>query len=152
MQGELELPPGFRFHPTDEELVNHYLCRKCAGQSISIPVVKEVDLYKFDPWQLPEMGYHSEKEWYFFSPRDRKYPNGSRISVDPNLMVHALVCQCVRAGSRVENSCIVAGIFSYICNILFNSKRWNVALYYYTIIRFIYESMTKTTFKEKDLH
>nr|ANP22366.1 NACsa [Medicago sativa subsp. falcata]ASL68500.1 S-acylated NAC transcription factor [Medicago sativa subsp. falcata] len=78
MQGELELPPGFRFHPTDEELVNHYLCRKCAGQSISVPVVKEVDLYKFDPWQLPEMGYHSEKEWYFFSPRDRKYPNGSR--------------------------------------------------------------------------
>lgn len=53
MQGELELPPGFRFHPTDEELVNHYLCRKCAGQSISVPVVKEVDLYKFDPWQLP---------------------------------------------------------------------------------------------------
>jgi hypothetical protein len=53
MQGELELPPGFRFHPTDEELVNNYLCRKCAGQSISVPVVKEVDLYKFDPWQLP---------------------------------------------------------------------------------------------------
>ena len=78
MKGELELPPGFRFHPTDEELVNHYLCRKCAGQPIAVPVIKEVDLYKFDPWQLPEIGFYGEKEWYFFSPRDRKYPNGSR--------------------------------------------------------------------------
>ncbi|KAK7353674.1 hypothetical protein VNO80_19125 [Phaseolus coccineus] len=78
MKGELELPPGFRFHPTDDELVNHYLCRKCAGQPIAVPIIKEVDLYKFDPWQLPEMGFYGEKEWYFFSPRDRKYPNGSR--------------------------------------------------------------------------
>ncbi|QCD84866.1 NAC domain-containing protein 2-like [Vigna unguiculata] len=78
MQGELELPPGFRFHPTDDELVNHYLCRKCAAQSIAAPIIKEIDLYKFDPWQLPDMALYGEKEWYFFSPRDRKYPNGSR--------------------------------------------------------------------------
>lgn len=74
----LELPPGFRFHPTDEELVMHYLCRKCASQSISVPIIAEIDLYKFDPWQLPDMALYGEKEWYFFSPRDRKYPNGSR--------------------------------------------------------------------------
>ncbi|CAJ1974841.1 unnamed protein product [Sphenostylis stenocarpa] len=78
MKSEIELPPGFRFHPTDDELVNHYLCRKCAGQPIAVPIIKEIDLYKFDPWQLPEMGFYGEKEWYFFSPRDRKYPNGSR--------------------------------------------------------------------------
>ncbi|CAL0330051.1 unnamed protein product [Lupinus luteus] len=78
MQGELVLPPGFRFHPTDDELVNHYLCRKCASHSIPAPVIKEIDLYKFDPWQLPGMAAYGEKEWYFFSPRDRKYPNGSR--------------------------------------------------------------------------
>ncbi|XP_061346886.1 NAC domain-containing protein 2-like [Gastrolobium bilobum] len=78
MQGELELPPGFRFHPTDDELVTHYLCRKCASQSIAVPIIKEIDLYKFDPWHLPEMALYGEKEWYFFSPRDRKYPNGSR--------------------------------------------------------------------------
>ncbi|XP_071696331.1 NAC transcription factor 32-like [Rutidosis leptorrhynchoides] len=75
---DLQLPPGFRFHPTDEELVMHYLCRKCASQSISVPIIAEIDLYKFDPWQLPDMALYGEKEWYFFSPRDRKYPNGSR--------------------------------------------------------------------------
>ncbi|XP_076917458.1 NAC domain-containing protein 2-like [Bidens hawaiensis] len=74
----LELPPGFRFHPTDDELVTHYLCRRCASQPISVPIIKEIDLYKFDPWQLPDMALYGEKEWYFFSPRDRKYPNGSR--------------------------------------------------------------------------
>ncbi|WOL01519.1 hypothetical protein Cni_G10236 [Canna indica] len=75
---DLVLPPGFRFHPTDEELVLHYLCRRCAAMPIPVPVIAEVDLYKYDPWQLPGMASYGEKEWYFFSPRDRKYPNGSR--------------------------------------------------------------------------
>nr|QOE44644.1 NAC transcription factor [Aquilaria sinensis] len=78
MAAELQLPPGFRFHPTDEELVMHYLCRKCASQQIAVPIVAEIDLYKYDPWDLPDMALYGEKEWYFFSPRDRKYPNGSR--------------------------------------------------------------------------
>lgn len=75
---DLKLPPGFRFHPTDEELTTHYLCRKCASMPIAVPIIAEIDLYKFDPWQLPELALYGEKEWYFFSPRDRKYPNGSR--------------------------------------------------------------------------
>ncbi|MCD7462229.1 hypothetical protein HAX54_048036 [Datura stramonium] len=36
------------------------------------------DLYKYNPWVLPDLALYGEKEWYFFSPRDRKYPNGSR--------------------------------------------------------------------------
>ena len=51
--GMIQLPPGFRFHPTDEELVIHYLCRRCASQPIAVPVIAEIDLYKFDPWDLP---------------------------------------------------------------------------------------------------
>ncbi|CAJ1974233.1 unnamed protein product [Sphenostylis stenocarpa] len=78
MTSELQLPPGFRFHPTDEELVMHYLCRKCASQPIAVPIIAEIDLYKYDPWDLPGLASYGEKEWYFFSPRDRKYPNGSR--------------------------------------------------------------------------
>ncbi|CAK9168745.1 unnamed protein product [Ilex paraguariensis] len=78
MAANLLLPPGFRFHPTDDELVMHYLCRKCASQPIVVPIIAEIDLYKYDPWDLPGLALYGEKEWYFFSPRDRKYPNGSR--------------------------------------------------------------------------
>lgn len=50
---QLQLPPGFRFHPTDEELVLHYLRRKADSHVFQIPVIAEVNLYKFDPWDLP---------------------------------------------------------------------------------------------------
>ena len=52
-EAELNLPPGFRFHPTDEELVLHYLCRKATNQTLPVPIIVEIDLYKYDPWQLP---------------------------------------------------------------------------------------------------
>ncbi|XP_058090522.1 NAC domain-containing protein 54-like isoform X2 [Magnolia sinica] len=76
------LPPGFRFHPTDEELVIYYLKRKINGRKIELEIIPEVDLYKCEPWDLPEKSFLPSKdlEWYFFSPRDRKYPNGSRTN------------------------------------------------------------------------
>lgn len=51
--GGASLPPGFRFHPTDEELVGYYLRRKVEGLEIELEVIPVVDLYKFDPWELP---------------------------------------------------------------------------------------------------
>ncbi|KAK4794151.1 hypothetical protein SAY86_012145 [Trapa natans] len=75
---QISLPPGFRFYPTDEELLVQYLCRKVAGHYFNLPIIGDIDLYKFDPWDLPSKALFGEKEWYFFSPRDRKYPNGSR--------------------------------------------------------------------------
>ncbi|KAJ4847795.1 hypothetical protein Tsubulata_009914 [Turnera subulata] len=75
---QLSLPPGFRFYPTDEELLVQYLCKKVAGHHFALQIIGEIDLYKFDPWLLPSKAIFGEKEWYFFSPRDRKYPNGSR--------------------------------------------------------------------------
>lgn len=46
------VPPGFRFHPTDEELVGYYLRKKVASQKIDLDVIKEIDLYKIEPWDL----------------------------------------------------------------------------------------------------
>ncbi|KAK6124551.1 hypothetical protein DH2020_041699 [Rehmannia glutinosa] len=80
--GPMTLPPGFRFHPTDEELVAYYLDRKINGGIIELEVIPEVDLYKCEPWDLPDKSFLPSKdmEWYFYSPRDRKYPNGSRTN------------------------------------------------------------------------
>ncbi|XP_057764550.1 NAC transcription factor 25-like [Salvia miltiorrhiza] len=72
------LPPGFRFHPTDEELLVHYLKKKAAAAPLPVAIIAEVDLYKYDPWELPSKASFGEQEWYFFSPRERKYPNGER--------------------------------------------------------------------------
>lgn len=51
--GGATLPPGFRFHPTDEELVGYYLKRKVERLPIELEVIPVVDLYKCDPWELP---------------------------------------------------------------------------------------------------
>jgi hypothetical protein len=75
------LPAGFRFHPTDEELIVHYLRRRAASAPCPAAIIAEVDIYKLDPWDLPSravFGQPDGNEWYFFSPRERKYPNGVR--------------------------------------------------------------------------
>ncbi|GAB4849536.1 hypothetical protein Ancab_004330 [Ancistrocladus abbreviatus] len=73
---QLQLPPGFRFHPTDEELVVHYLRKKAQSAPLPVAIIADLDLYKFDPSKAA----FGEQEWYFFSPRDRKYPNGARAN------------------------------------------------------------------------
>ncbi|KAL5582314.1 hypothetical protein UlMin_014756 [Ulmus minor] len=70
--------PGFRFHPTDEELVEFYLKSKVEQRSLPIELIKQVDIYKYDPWDLPRLASTGEKEWYFYCPRDRKYRNSAR--------------------------------------------------------------------------
>lgn len=77
------VPPGFRFHPTDEELVGYYLRKKVASQKIDLDVIRDIDLYKIEPWDLQErcrIGYEEQNEWYFFSHKDKKYPTGTRTN------------------------------------------------------------------------
>lgn len=50
---QIELPPGFRFHPTDEELITHYLSPKVLDANFSTVAIGEVDLNKCEPWDLP---------------------------------------------------------------------------------------------------
>ncbi|XP_038997286.1 NAC domain-containing protein 100-like isoform X1 [Hibiscus syriacus] len=77
---QMDLPPGFRFHPTDEELISHYLHKKVLDINFSAKAIGEVDLNKSEPWELPWKAKMGEKEWYFFCVRDRKYPTGLRTN------------------------------------------------------------------------
>ncbi|KAL9232526.1 hypothetical protein vseg_007631 [Gypsophila vaccaria] len=76
------LAPGFRFHPTDQELVSYYLKRKICGKPIRFDAISETDIYKSEPWDLPALSKlkSRDNEWYFFGVQDRKYVNGSRVN------------------------------------------------------------------------
>nr|GMD95054.1 NAC domain-containing protein 83-like [Ipomoea batatas] len=66
--------PGFRFRPTDEELVVHYLNPKVLNSPLPADVILEIDnVCKSDPWDLPG---GSDGDRYFFSRKEVK--NGGR--------------------------------------------------------------------------
>lgn len=75
---EAKLPPGFRFHPRDEELVCDYLMKKVTHSDSFLMI--DVDLNKCEPWDIPEAACVGGKEWYFYTQRDRKYATGLRTN------------------------------------------------------------------------
>ncbi|KAL8037414.1 hypothetical protein ABFX02_11G038000 [Erythranthe guttata] len=77
---DLALPPGFRFHPTDEEIIMQYLLNKVIDRRFVARAIGEADLNKCEPWDLPKKAKMGEKEWFFFCQRDRKYPTGTRTN------------------------------------------------------------------------
>ncbi|GAB2282236.1 hypothetical protein Dimus_016786 [Dionaea muscipula] len=76
----MSLPPGFKFYPSDEELVCHYLQKKIDNEELVKGTLVQIDLHTCEPWQLPEVAKLNANEWYFFSFRDRKYATGFRTN------------------------------------------------------------------------
>ncbi|KAJ6419275.1 hypothetical protein OIU84_029396 [Salix udensis] len=75
------LPPGFRFHPTDVELVKYYLKRKVLGKKLHFQAIAEIEINKYAPWDLPNKSClrTGDLKWYFFCPTEKKYASGVRM-------------------------------------------------------------------------
>ncbi|XP_042414771.1 NAC domain-containing protein 43-like [Zingiber officinale] len=83
VNGQSCVPPGFRFHPTEEELLNYYLRKKVSCEKIDLDVIRDIDLNKLEPWDIQEeckIGTTPQNDWYFFSHKDKKYPTGTRTN------------------------------------------------------------------------
>ncbi|KAL7247750.1 hypothetical protein ACSBR2_002620 [Camellia fascicularis] len=79
-----DLPPGFRFYPTEEELVSFYLQNKLEGrrQQDLDRVIPVLYIYHFNPWDLPQFAGErcrgDSEQWFFFIPRQEKEARGGR--------------------------------------------------------------------------
>ncbi|TXG68433.1 hypothetical protein EZV62_003368 [Acer yangbiense] len=99
-KGVMRLPPGFRFQPTDEELVFQYL--KCKIFSCPLPatVIPHINICRYDPWDLPagnmeqERGkppHESRTDWIM---HEYRLVNVSRTTPsNSNLMENWVICR-----------------------------------------------------------
>ncbi|XP_077252402.1 uncharacterized protein LOC143891752 [Tasmannia lanceolata] len=75
---DVHIPPCYRFCPEDHELLSEYLINKILERPLPYNKINNVNLYDHNPDELTQYEAWEENEWYFFTPRDRKYPNGRR--------------------------------------------------------------------------
>ncbi|MBA0746824.1 hypothetical protein Gogos_009307 [Gossypium gossypioides] len=83
-----DMPPGFRFYPTEEELVSFYLYNMLEGKQEDLNtliinrVIPVVDIYEFNPWDLPQFSaylcHRDPEQWFFFIPRKESEARGGR--------------------------------------------------------------------------
>ncbi|KAF8397930.1 hypothetical protein HHK36_016856 [Tetracentron sinense] len=78
-----ELPQGFRFYPTEEELLSFYLHNKLEGKRQDLDrVIPVVNIYELDPWQLPQVSgrlcHGDPEQWFFFTPRQEREARGGK--------------------------------------------------------------------------
>ncbi|KAE8732336.1 putative CBL-interacting serine/threonine-protein kinase [Hibiscus syriacus] len=111
------VPPGFRFHPTDEELVGYYLRRKISSEKIDLDVIKDVDLYRIEPWDLQELcrlGSEEQNEWHsligmrktlvFYKGRA---PNGQKS----DWIMHEYRLETNETGTPQEEGWVICRVF-----------------------------------------
>ncbi|XP_057827412.2 NAC domain-containing protein 71 isoform X1 [Cryptomeria japonica] len=105
--------PGFRFNPSEGELLFNCLKRKNCGIKETLDVIPEMDVDKCEPWELPDRSFlpKCNKQWSFFSPCDWKYRGGS---VD-NIATEAGYWKITGSCHTVHSQSILTGVRNTLC-------------------------------------
>ncbi|CAK7331959.1 unnamed protein product [Dovyalis caffra] len=78
-----ELPLGYRFYPTEQELISFYLHNKLEGRRPELQrVIPDISIYDIEPWDLPQLSGEvcqgDSEQWFFFTPRQEREARGGR--------------------------------------------------------------------------
>ncbi|KDP46762.1 hypothetical protein JCGZ_06550 [Jatropha curcas] len=81
MENSHNLPVGYRFRPTDNEIILYYLFNKASGVSIPSNPIKDFDLYDDNDQTMMKVFQDTsqEKNFYFFTKLKKKHGKGMRI-------------------------------------------------------------------------
>ncbi|XP_006288429.2 NAC domain-containing protein 41 [Capsella rubella] len=77
VNGGMRLPIGYRFHPTEQELILHYLLPKAFASPLPSSIIPVFDLFFSHPLTFP--GDSKEKHRYFFCKKKEVSSNEQRI-------------------------------------------------------------------------
>ncbi|KAF8048855.1 hypothetical protein N665_2369s0001 [Sinapis alba] len=82
---EHEIPVGFRFYPTEVELISFYLRFQLHGGNATIhSLIPILDVFSVEPTQLPNLAGErcrgDAEQWLFFVPRQEREARGGRPS------------------------------------------------------------------------
>ncbi|XP_009121709.1 NAC domain-containing protein 83 isoform X2 [Brassica rapa] len=78
VNGGVKLPIGYRFHPTDQELILHYLLPKSFASPLPSSIIPVFDVFFSHPLTFP--GDQEEKKRYFFCKKRREVSSRTKIS------------------------------------------------------------------------
>ncbi|KAJ7960396.1 NAC domain [Quillaja saponaria] len=65
----MEFPIGYRFQPTDTEVIVHYLSKKVIGKQLPY-AIQELDVYEKEPWLIFDK--NSRETFYVFTKLKKK--------------------------------------------------------------------------------
>ncbi|XP_038902139.1 NAC domain-containing protein 90-like [Benincasa hispida] len=82
---EEEILPGFRFFPTEEELVSFYLHNQLQGRRKDMHrVIPVVDIYAIEPFDLSrysgQRSRRDSEQWFFFVKQQEREARGGRAN------------------------------------------------------------------------
>lgn len=141
------LPPGCRFYPSQQQLLCYYLTNKngnsnrnprADGSFNGYDLIRELDLYDYDPFELPDpacfsYGYGARKRhWYCYAAKIVKESRGRRKTKSGYWKRRGTVRDVVGPGGKVVGT--RSSYVFYLGNSPKSAARTDWVMYEYALL------------------